>query len=72
VRRKLTEKMPERTTTVEAFMAYLAPFCPASLNDWTIRPTDAEIDGYVDLFDLLGAFLLQQRWADSSSRSACS
>jgi hypothetical protein len=72
VRRKLTEKMPERATTVEAFMAYLAPFCPASLNDWTIRPTDAEIDGYVDLFDLLGAFLLQQRWADSSSRSACS
>jgi hypothetical protein len=70
VRKKLSEKMPERAATMEDFMAYLAPFCPASLNDWTIRPTDEEIDGYVDLFDLLGTFLRQHRWADLSSRSA--
>jgi len=69
VRKKLTETSPERAQTVEAFMAYLAPFSPASLNDWTRLPTDTEIEGYVELFDLLGAFLRQRSWADVGSRS---
>jgi hypothetical protein len=69
VRKKLTESAPERAQTVDAFMTYLAPFCRASLNDWTCLPTDSEIGGYVELFDLLGAFLLQRSWADVGSRS---
>ena len=67
VRKKLTERSLERAEVVEAFMAYLAPFCRASLNDWTKRPTDAEIEGYVELFDLLGAYLQQHGWAQLGS-----
>jgi hypothetical protein len=40
----------------------------ASLNDWTKRPTDAEIEGYVELFDLLGAYLHQNGWAELEAR----
>jgi len=68
VRKKLSEQRLNRTETVEAFMAYLAPFCRASLNDWTKRPTDAEIEGYVELFDLLGAYLHLDSWAELGSR----
>jgi hypothetical protein len=35
----------------------LAPFYPASHNDWRISPTDAEIEGYVRFFQLLLAQL---------------
>jgi hypothetical protein len=69
VRKKLAEAPLDRARTVEAFMTYLAPFCRASLNDWTRLPTDAQIEGYVELFDLLGAFLRQLSWADPGSRS---
>jgi hypothetical protein len=68
VRRKLTERSLEHAEIVEAFMAYLAPFCRASLNDWTKRPTDAEIGGYVELFNLLGAYLQVHRWAELGLR----
>jgi hypothetical protein len=53
VRQKLAEKVPARSRIVAAFATYLAPFYPASGNDWTVRPTDAQIDDYVRLFELL-------------------
>jgi hypothetical protein len=53
VRQKLAEKVPARARIVAAFAAYLAPFYPASSNDWTVQPTDAQIDDYVRLFELL-------------------
>jgi hypothetical protein len=67
VRKKLTERSLDRAATVEAFMAYLAPLGRASLNDWTKRPTDAEIAGYVELFDLLAAYLQIHGWAELGS-----
>jgi hypothetical protein len=69
IRKKLTEEPPQRGATIEAFMTYLAPFCRASLNDWTQLPTDAQMEGYVELFDLLGAYMRQLSWADVGSRS---
>jgi hypothetical protein len=57
VRRKIGEESPSRAAIVDAFATYLAPFYPASRNDWTIRPTDEEIDGYVHLFALLENYL---------------
>ena len=53
VRAKLAERRPDRTQVVAALVRYLAPFYPASVNDWSVRPTDEEIDGYVRLFRLL-------------------
>jgi Capsule polysaccharide biosynthesis protein len=57
VRRKLAEPPPGRSAIVAAFARYLAPFYPASHNDWHISPTDAEIEGYVRFFQLLLAQL---------------
>jgi capsular polysaccharide biosynthesis protein len=57
VRTKLAEPRPEREAIVAAFASYLAPFYPASHNDWHIRPTDAEIESYVQFFRLLLAHL---------------
>jgi hypothetical protein len=57
VRKKIDESRPSRAAVVDAFATYLAPFYPASHNDWTIRPTDDEIDGYVHLFALLEIYL---------------
>jgi hypothetical protein len=53
VRQKLAEQVPARSRIVAAFASYLAPFYPASNNDWTVKPTDAQIDDYVRLFGLL-------------------
>ena len=54
VRRKLGEKAPSHSEIVAAFANYLAPFYPASSNDWTtVRPTDAQIDDYVRVLELL-------------------
>jgi hypothetical protein len=57
VREKLGEVRPSRTAIIEAFAAYLAPYYPASGNDWTIRPTEDEIEGFVHLFALLENYL---------------
>jgi hypothetical protein len=57
VRQKIAEAAPGRAAIVDAFAAYLASFYPASRNDWTIRPTDDEIEGYVHLFELLENYL---------------
>ena len=53
VRQKLADPPPHRTAIVAAFAAYLAPFYPAAHNDWTIKPTDAQIQDFVKLFELL-------------------
>ena len=60
IRRKLGEARPDRAAVLKAFAEYLAPFYPVSSNDWSIRPTDAEIDGYIRLFRLLDAHLQSQ------------
>jgi hypothetical protein len=57
VRRKICETSPSRRAILDAFAEYLAPLYPVSSNDWNIRPTDAEIDGYVHLFKLLDDYL---------------
>lgn len=53
LRAKFAEKPPQRDRIVEAFAAYLAPFYPASHNDWNEIPEDADIDKYVRLFRLM-------------------
>jgi hypothetical protein len=53
VRAKLAESPPDRAAIVEGLATYLAPFYPASQNDWGVSPTDAQIDGYVQFFRLL-------------------
>lgn len=53
VRAKLAERKPERAQILAALARYLAPFHAASGNDWSIAPTDAQIDGYVRMFRLL-------------------
>jgi hypothetical protein len=55
VRSKLAEPPPSRSLIIERFAAYLAPFYPASGNDWNTRPTEAQIDDYVKLIELLAA-----------------
>jgi hypothetical protein len=63
VRAKLAESAPSRTQIVDAFACYLAPFYSASLNDWSIAPTDSQIDGYVHLFGLLQRYVQQEQVA---------
>ena len=50
IRRKLSEPMPTRQQSVQDYASYLAPFCPASHNDWTQKIGEQEIDNYVRLF----------------------
>jgi hypothetical protein len=57
VRRKLTERPPERRQILDAYSNYLMPFAPAGHNDWTIKPGGGEIEGYVGLFSALARFL---------------
>ena len=57
VRRKLVESPPTRNDIIKAYMEYLSPFFPASDNNWKKRKDDAQIDGYVGMFDALKANL---------------
>ena len=63
VRAKLAESAPSRSQIVDAFACYLAPFYPASLNDWSTAPSDCQIDGYVHLFGLLQRYVQQEQSA---------
>jgi hypothetical protein len=56
VRQKLAETPPSRADIVAAFAAYLSPYYPASHNDWSVRPTDAEIEDFVKLFEKLRTY----------------
>jgi hypothetical protein len=53
IREKLVEGRTDRAQIVKAYARYLAPYYPASMNEWQFRPTNAEIAGYVKLFGLL-------------------
>ena len=53
IRRKLAETRPSRAAIVDGYAAYLAPFLPAAHNDWRVRKSEREIDGFVELLRLL-------------------
>ena len=53
VREKLLEARPSRSQIVRAYASYLAPFMPASHNDWTAAVSEQSIEGYVKLFRAL-------------------
>jgi hypothetical protein len=57
VRAKLKNSPPSRSEVVGAFARHLAPYYPASSNDWTYVPDGTAIDGYSFLFDLLQNYL---------------
>jgi hypothetical protein len=57
VRSKLAELPPSRSAIVQAYASYLAPFWPASHNDWTVMPSEQEIDSYIKLFGALEQYL---------------
>jgi hypothetical protein len=57
VRRKLAVPPPSRAEIVDAYASYLAPFSPASDNNWTAVKSDLEIEGYVNLFNALARYL---------------
>jgi hypothetical protein len=69
LRAKLTEIEPERDRIVEAFAAYLAPFYPASNNDWNEIPDDASIDRYVRVFRLMEIYVNDVRGSVRSVRA---
>lgn len=71
VRTKLSETAPLHPRIVEAFARYLAPFYPASHNDWGLVPSDQQIDGYVHLFGLLKRHVRDER-AQASRESPAS
>lgn len=53
VRSKLDEPAPTRERIVAAYATYLAPFRPASHNDWTAPPSDGEAGRFAALFAAL-------------------
>jgi hypothetical protein len=61
IREKLVAAPPNREEIVAAYAAYLAPFQPASHNDWTVRVTDQEIAAYGNLFVALRGFLMRRQ-----------
>ena len=58
VRLKLSEHPPTRSSIQSAYREFLAPFAPASYNDWTVIPEEREIQNFVDLFSALGRYLV--------------
>jgi len=57
VRKKMNTSVIDRAQIVKAYAKFMAPFMPASSNVWSERKTDKEIDGYVELFDKLSAYV---------------
>ena len=53
IRRKLAEPAPERGRIVDAYAAYLAPFMPASHNDWNLELSEQAIERFALCFDAL-------------------
>jgi len=51
IKRKLAETAPSKRDIENAFSSYLAPFFPATHNDWTKTPSEKNIENFVDLFD---------------------
>lgn len=57
VRKKLAEPPPSRNAIINAYASYLAPFFPASHNDWSVIISADEIDDYLDMFSALKTYL---------------
>jgi len=57
VRQKLSEQPVRRDEIVDAYASYLAPFLPASHNDWTRKVSEQEVEAYVRLFEELERYL---------------
>ena len=57
IRKKLAESSPSRAQILDAYASFLAPYLPASYNDWRLQLSDDEIDHYVALFDALRQYL---------------
>lgn len=57
VRSKLVQPPPHRDEIVAAYADYLAPFMPASHNDWRVEVPKEAIDGYVQLFSSLERYV---------------
>jgi hypothetical protein len=53
IQHKLAESPPARSEIIRAYASYLAPFLPASLNNWRVSISTEEIDNYVVLFHAL-------------------
>ena len=53
VRDKLNQRKPGRSEIVDALARFIAPFFPASPNNWSLAPTEPQIDAYVQLFSEL-------------------
>ena len=69
VREQLSIRLPLRSEIIEAYATYLAPFLPAGHNDWRIRKSAAEVDGFVRLFDALQAYLAGRMSASAGMAS---
>jgi hypothetical protein len=57
VNRKLSETHPGRGLIVDAYATYMAPFAPASTNNWGVIPTDEQIEGYLGLLGMLEEYV---------------
>lgn len=57
VRARLAQPKPERSEIIAGYAAYLAPFMPASYNDWYAARTPEEVDGYVKLFQVFREYV---------------
>ena len=57
VRTKLVEPPPDRSQIVEAYASYLAPFMPASHNDWRVGIEEQAIERYGKLFSMLEQYV---------------
>jgi hypothetical protein len=68
MRRQLAKARPGRNEIIESYASYLAPFLPASHNDWRTRKNTAEVEGFVRLFDALRVYVDAR--PDVSARTA--
>jgi Capsule polysaccharide biosynthesis protein len=53
VREKLAQPAPSRDDILSSLALYMAPFYPASGNDWGVAPTETQIGGYAAFFRLV-------------------
>lgn len=60
VRSQLALARPSRERIEEAFADYLAPFMPAGPNHWGVPRSEAELEGFARMFDVLREHLAGQ------------
>ena len=70
IRAKLAAAPPARAEIIAGYAAYLAPFLPASHNDWSARISDPEIEDYGRLFGELRHYLARASGAPRRAASA--